>query len=87
LVWQLEFTAEAVSAFGKLDKPVQKRVKAYLDARVASGNPRSAGKRLVGEFAGMWRYRVGDYRVLTVIEDGRLVVLVVDVDHRRQVYR
>ena len=50
-------------------------------------DPRSRGKALTGNLAGLWRYRVGDYRVVCDIEDGVLVILVVDVAHRREVYR
>lgn len=50
-------------------------------------DPRSEGKALTGNLAGVWRYRVGDYRILCDIDNGRLVVLVVDVAHRREVYR
>lgn len=50
-------------------------------------DPRSRGKALTGNLAGVWRYRVGDYRILCDINDGRLVILVVDVAHRREVYK
>lgn len=50
-------------------------------------DPRSEGKALTGNLAGVWRYRVGDYRILCDIDNGRLVVLVVDVAHRREAYR
>lgn len=86
--WRVEFTAEADKAFGKLDKPVQRRIVAYLRTRVAgASDPRATGKGLTGELAGMWRYRVGDYRILAEINNGKFLVLVVDVDHRRDVYR
>ncbi len=68
-----------------LDKPVQRRVVAKLEA--LAENPRPAGvTKLQGE-ANVWRIRVGDYRVLYTIEDARLVVLVVKIGHRGQVYR
>ena len=60
-----------------------------MDERVAAlEDPRALGKRLAGSMlAGLWRYRVGDYRILSKIEDDRLVVLVVAVKHRREAYR
>lgn len=50
-------------------------------------DPRAPGKALTGRFSGLWRYRVGDYRIICKIEDDRLVVLVVEVGHRRDIYR
>jgi mRNA interferase RelE/StbE len=68
-----------------LDKPVQRRVAARIDA--LAENPRPAGvTKLQGE-ANAWRIRVGDYRILYTIEDRRLVVLVIKIGHRREVYR
>ena len=60
----------------------------YLEQRVvASGNPRQFGKSLRGDKGEFWSYRVGDYRIISLIEDERLVVVVVSVGHRRDVYR
>ncbi len=50
-------------------------------------NPRQRGKAMVGERKGYWRYRIGDYRVIVRIEDERLVIVVIAVGHRREVYR
>lgn len=71
----------------KLDKQVAARILDALDEIAKLDDPRSKGKVLAGNLAGLWRYRVGDYRILCNIEDGKLVVLVVDVAHRREVYR
>lgn len=59
------------------------------ELRVIEGleNPRSKGKALTGNLTGLWRYRVGDYRIICVIEDYKLVVLVIDIDHRENIYR
>ena len=54
---------------------------------MAAGDPRARGKALTGELSGFWRYRVDDWRVLCRIEDARLIVLVVDLEHRREIYR
>ncbi|MEA2888015.1 MAG: mRNA interferase RelE/StbE [Bradyrhizobium sp.] len=63
-------------------------VLSYLRTRIAgSGDPRRLGQPLTGDRQGLWRYRVGDYRIVAAIEDDRLVVLVVTVGHRREVYR
>ena len=68
---------------------VRRRIRQFLSERVANlDNPRQIGGPLEGaHFAGLWRYRVGDYRILVDIQDGRLVVLLVGIGHRGEVYR
>ena len=71
----------------KLDKTARKRIVNYLEERVlVDGNPYKFGKPLKGNRSGLWRYRVGDYRILCQIEENRLVVLVVAVGHRKDIY-
>lgn len=73
----------------RLDKVVARRIRQYLIDRVAvADDPRTLGMALQGsEHSGHWRYRVGDYRLVCEIEHNRLVVLVVEVGHRREIYR
>jgi mRNA interferase RelE/StbE len=60
----------------------------YLRERIAvAGDPRRFGHALTGDLKGLWRYRVGDYRIVASIEDNRLVVLIVTIGHRREIYR
>lgn len=87
MAWRIEFTKNADKVMRKLDKSIAARVFDELDAMAKLENPRSRGKALAGNLAGVWRYRVGDYRILCDIQDGRLVVIVVDVAHRREVYK
>lgn len=70
-----------------MGKQMARRIRDELAEISQLEDPRSRGKALTGNLAGVWRYRVGDYRVLCDIEDGRLVILVIDVAHRREVYR
>lgn len=70
----------------KLDRPVAKRIVDYLDEVGALDDPRSRGKTLVGDRTGLWRYRVGNYRVLCEIFDTELVILALEVGHRSSVY-
>jgi mRNA interferase RelE/StbE len=71
----------------KLGKQAQREIVAYLDERVAGdADPRRFGKGLKADLAGLWRYRVGDFRILCQIVDGELLVLVVAVGHRRDIY-
>ncbi len=64
-----------------------RRIRDELAEIAELDDPRSRGKALTGNLTGVWRYRVGDYRILCDIEDGRLVIVVVDVARRREVYR
>jgi mRNA interferase RelE/StbE len=85
--WVYRFDDRALKELRKLGKQAQREVIAYLDERVASeGDPRRFGKGLKAELAGLWRYRVGDYRILCQIKNGELLVLVVAVGHRRDIY-
>ncbi len=89
MAWRIELADEARKDLAKFDKPVARRITAFLRERVATlDDPRAIGEALKGTRLGqLWKYRVGDYRIITSIEDGRLCVLVVRVGHRREVYR
>jgi mRNA interferase RelE/StbE len=87
LVWTIEFDERAQRDLAKLDKMVAKRIRRFLEDRVTPlDNPRSVGKPLKHGLAGKWRYRVGNYRILCLIEDKKLVVLVIEIGHRSSVY-
>lgn len=85
--WVYRFDDRALKELRKLGKNARREIIAYLDERIAGeGDPRRFGKGLKADLAGLWRYRVGDYRILCQIRDGELLVLVVAVGHRRDVY-
>lgn len=85
--WRLEMSQEADKDFGRLGKPVKKRIISFFEERVlAASSPRLFGKALTGRWAGYWSYRVGDYRIIAHIQDHRLTIVAVAIDHRRQVY-
>ena len=87
MAWTIEFDPAAKKELAKLEKPVAKRLLAYLKERVKE-DPRSLGAALQGPKLGeFWKYRVGDYRIICRIEDGRLCVLVVKIGNRREVFR
>lgn len=87
-VWRVEFHRAAVHDLRKLGADGERRVLRYLRQRIAgSEDPRRFGRALTGDRKGLWRYRIGDYRIIAAIEDDRFVVLVVSVGHRRAVYR
>lgn len=89
MAWTIEFLPRASKQLDKLGRNEARRIRDFLIERVATlPNPRSLGLALQGkEFGELWRYRVGDYRVICQIEDSRLVVLVVTIGNRRDVYR
>lgn len=88
MAWTIDYTAWALGQLRKLDRPTARRIVDYMDERIAGmSNPRSAGKALTGPLGGLWRYRVGDFRVICEIQDGTLRVLVVQLGNRREVYR
>jgi len=89
LAWRIEFEDVAMKELAKLDKPVARRIVAFLRERVAVlDDPRSIGEALRGSKLGeFWKYRVGDYRIITNIEDGVMLVLVLKVGNRREVYK
>jgi mRNA interferase RelE/StbE len=87
LVWKIEWDDEAVREFRKLGHPAQKLIRDYLRSRIATEeSPRRFGAGLGGDKLGLWRYRVGDYRIVCRLEDEVATVLVVRVGHRRDVY-
>lgn len=79
-------TPDAKKDLKKLDKSIQKKVSAYLDEVAELENPRSRGKGLSSNLHGLWRYRVGDYRILCKIKDEELIILVLEVGHRSKIY-
>ncbi|MDO4428932.1 MAG: type II toxin-antitoxin system RelE/ParE family toxin [Atopobiaceae bacterium] len=87
MAWRIEIDKDVQREMKKLDKQVAKRITAKLWEVSQLDDPRSMGKGLTGNLAGLWRYRVGDYRIICDIEDGVLLILVVDVAHRREVYK
>jgi mRNA interferase RelE/StbE len=86
--WNVEFTDKARRQLRKLPPDVQSRLLRFLRQRVASSDdPRQLASRLTGDFSGYWRFRVGDYRLVCRIDDGKLIVLVISLGHRKLVYQ
>ena len=88
MVWTTELSGMARKQLKKLDKTAQKAIITYLETRIAaSPDPYRLGKSLQGDLKGLWRYRVGDYRLICHIKNEQLTVLVLAVGHRKQVYK
>jgi mRNA interferase RelE/StbE len=83
--YRIELTRDAVRALAKLDKPVRRRIQGAID-RLAD-DPRPAGMIPLRGAPGAFRIRVGDYRVIYALHDDRLLIVVIDLGHRRDVYR
>ena len=87
-LWTIEITRSAEKQIKKLDRTAQSAILRFLRERLQPAeNPRQWGKPLHGEKGGLWRYRVGDYRLICDIQDEKITILVVRVGHRKDVYR
>lgn len=89
MAWKIELSAQVGRDLAKLDPPQSKRILKFLHERVAPlDNSRSMGQALQGSRLGEFRkYRVGDYRLICKIEDNQLLILVLRVGHRKEIYR
>jgi mRNA interferase RelE/StbE len=89
MAWKIELSVQVDRDLGKLDPPQRKRILKFLNERLARlEDPRSVGQALQGSRLGeFWKYRVGDYRLVCKIEDNLLLVLVLRIGHRREIYR
>jgi len=88
LAWTINYTDTARKELRKLDKQMARRILDYMDSRIKkSKNPRESGETLAGELGDLWRYRVGNFRVICDIQDKFLTVLVVKIGHRKDIYQ
>lgn len=87
-MWQLLFSKKADKELSKMDASVRRIIVAWLLKNVdGCSNPRLHGKGLTGPFSDKWRYRIGNYRVLCEIRDDDLVVLAIEIGHRKDIYQ
>lgn len=84
MTYKIVPTPKFAKNFKKLDPFVRKQIKSYLNR--VTDNPRAKGKALVANRTGQWRYRIGAYRVIVNIQDNELIVLALEVGHRRDIY-
>lgn len=89
MAWEIKFDPVAKKELDKLDQSVARRILTFLSSRVASlENPHSIGEALHGpELGKYWKYRVGDYRIISEIRDQEIVIVIVRIGNRREVYR
>lgn len=88
MAWTIEYRDVVEKQLSRLDRRTARRITDFLEVRLAEmANPRDLGQALSGPLKSYWRYRVGDHRVICEIHDQRLVVLVLRVGDRKDVYR
>ncbi len=88
MAWRVEISRTAEKQIAKIDRQDRANIVRYLKERIEpSRNPRQLGKALHGEKQGLWRYRVGDYPLICDIRDEASTIVVLTVDHRKEVYR
>lgn len=87
MTYKVEYTEQAIKELRKIDKHTQFFILAWIEKNLVDcENPRQHGKGLTANSSGLWRYRVGDYRIIAEIEDDKVIILVLTVGHRREVY-
>lgn len=85
--YSVEYTPRAVKELKKLDKQTRALIFGWIEKNLVDcENPRQHGKGLTANRSGQWRYRIGDYRLIAEIHDDKVVILVLTVGHRREVY-
>lgn len=85
--YELQLSERFKKEFKKLDKYTQKILRSWIDKNLVNcDNPRQFGKGLTANRAGQWRYRIGDYRLICIIEDDKFIITALTVGHRREVY-
>lgn len=86
MAWTTEIADSAVKTLRKIDPHTRRRIWATVRQIAELEDPRSRGKGLTGNLRGLWRYRVGDWRIICDIDDGRLTIIVIEVGHRSRIY-
>lgn len=83
----IEFSPLAEKQFLKLDKQIQRKIQKFVLQLKNLENPRSRGKALVGNLSHLWRYRVADYRLICDIQDEKILVTILRIGHRKEIYK
>lgn len=87
MAWKINYTETAKNQLKKLDRQIARKILDYFDLQIAQlEDPRSRGKALRSNLSGLWRYRVQDYRLIVEIQNDRLIILILRLGHRRDIY-
>ncbi len=85
--YSVDYTSKAAKQLDKLDMPVRKRLQGWIRKYLKDcENPRAYGKALKGKFQGLWRYAIGDYRLIADIQDNKIIIVITEVGHRSSIY-
>ena len=88
MIYELKYEARAVKQIKKLDPATRQLITSWIEKNLLNtDNPRQHGKGLTGSLSQYWRYRVGDYRILAEINDAEIIIIIVEIGHRRDIYR
>lgn len=88
MCYSVEYTPQALKELKKLDKQTRALIIGWIERNlVGCENPRQHGKGLTANRSGQWRYRIGDYRVIAEIQDNKVVIMVLSVGHRSDIYK
>ena len=87
LIWTVKLNKKSEKELSKLDKQTQIKITNFLLELEKKSNPRESGRALKGDLGLFWRYRVGDYRIISQIKDDEIIILVLTIGHRKEVYR
>ena len=88
MIYELKHEAKAVRQIKKLDPATRKLIRSWIEKNLLNTtDPRQHGKALTGTLGQYWRYRVGDYRILAEINDTEIVIIIIEIGHRREIYR
>ena len=87
-MYRVVYTEEALKNLKKADKYTAKIITSWISKNLDNcENPRWSGKALQGELKGLWRYRIGDYRLICYIDDGKIVIMILAIGHRKEIYK
>ena len=88
MTWTIKIDSNVSKDIKKMDSQNRTRIVNFINSELANlTNPRQIGKALTGRFKGMWRYRVGDYRIICQIIDNELTIIAVEIGHRKEIYK
>ena len=86
-MYRVEFTKEALKSLKKLDGPTMLLIMSWIRKNLEGcANPRQHGKALVANHSGKWRYRIGDYRLISEIQEDKIIILILSVGHHKDIY-
>lgn len=86
MTWTIKLSKKSSKSLKSLDNSARKNITHFIDKLIESDSPRATGKALQGNLKGLWRYRVGNYRLICQIKDNELVILFVEIGHRKNIY-